>query len=146
MFDPQNVQIAVALVKLNKGQVAVSWNDNWGAFVLPMTKLDATPPAESAEQGAVRAAAEVLGLPCRVVTGQTGKAMRKLQLGQRDGELKDYHFTVVPVEVHPDFQNAPVAHRPMLFASTDKLQSGEYQPVSPSVKPILDACLEWGWV
>lgn len=146
MFDPQTLQIAVALVKLNKNQVAVSWNDNWGAFVFPMTKLDTTPPAESAEQAAVRAAAEIFGLPCRVMPGQSGKAMRKLQLGQRDGELKDYHFTVVPVEVHPDFGNASIAHRTVLFASADKLQSGEYQPVSPSVKPILDACLEWGWV
>lgn len=146
MFDPQTVQIAVALVKLNKDQVAIAWNDNWGAFVVPMTKLDETPPAETPEKAAVRAAAEVIGVPCRVVPGQAGKAMRKLQLSNRDGEIKDYHFTVVPVEVHPDFQSASIAHRPVLFASADKLQSGEYQPVSPSVKPVLDACLEWGWV
>lgn len=145
MFDPHTVQIAVALVKLNKDQVAVSWNGNWGAFVLPMTKLDTTPPAEFPEQAAVRAAAEVIGLPCRVVPGQSGKAMRKLQLGQRDGELKDYHFTVVPVEVHPDFQSA-ITHRPVLMPSVERLLAGDYQPVSPSVKPILDSCLEWGWL
>jgi hypothetical protein len=145
MLDLQTVQIAVALVKSNKDQVAISWNGNWGAFVLPMTKLDITPPAESAEQAAVRAAAEVFGLPCRVVPGQSGKAMRKLQLGQRDGELKDYHFTVVPVEVHPDFQSA-ITNRPVLMPAVEKLQTGDYQPMSPSVKPILDACVEWGWV
>lgn len=145
MFDPQNLQIAVALVKFDQGKVAISWNDKWQAFVLPMTKLDAGPPAESAEQAAVRAAAEVLQLPVRVVPGQAGKEMRKLQLSSRDGELKDYHFTIVPVEIHPDFQSA-VTHRPVLMPTVEKLQSGAYQPVSPSVKPILDACVEWGWL
>ena len=146
MFDPQNVQIAVALVKLDQQRLALTWNDNWQAFVLPMTKLDAGPPAETAEQGAVRAAAEVFQLPVRVVSGKAGKAMRKLQLGQRDGELKDYHFTVVPVEIHPDFRNATIAHRPVVIADLKKLHDGEYQPISPSVKPILDACVEWGWL
>ena len=145
MFDPLTVQIAVAFVKPNKDQVAVSWNGNWGTFVFPMTKVDTTPPAESVENAAVRAAAEVIGLPCRVVPGQSGKAMRKLQLGQRDGELKDYYFTVVPVEVHPDFQSA-ITQRPVLMPSVERLLTGEYQPMSPSVKPILDACLEWGWL
>ena len=146
MFDPQTVQIAVALVKLDRDMVVVSWNGKWDAFVLPLTKLDTTPPAESAEQSADRAAAEVFQLPCRVVPGKAGQAMRKLQLGQRDGQLKDYHFTVVPVEVHPDFRSVSLSNRDLLFVAADKLLSGEYQPVSPTVQPILEACLEWGWL
>lgn len=146
MFDPETIQIAVALVKLAPDKVAVSWNGKWDAFVLPLTKLDTTPPAESAEQAADRAAAEVFQLPCRVVPGKAGQAMRKLQLGQRDGQLKDYHFTVVPVEVHPDFRSVSLSNRDLLFVAADKLLSGEYQPVSPTVQPILEACLEWGWL
>ncbi len=145
MFDPQTMQIAVALVKVNGDKIAITWNENWQAFVLPMTKLDAGPPAETAEQAAIRAAADVFRLPCRVVPGRASQSMRKLQLSSRDGELKDYHFTVVPVEVHPDFQ-LPLEHRPVLFPTAEKLLAGTYQPLSPSVKPILDACAEWGWL
>ena len=146
MFDPQNVQIAVALVKLDQNRLAIAWNEIWDAFVLPMTKIDAGPPAETAEQAAVRAAAEVFQLPCRVVPGKAGQAMRKLQLSSRDGELKDYHFTVVPVEIHPDFSSTSLAYRPVFFAAATKLLNGEYQPLSPSVNPILEACVEWGWL
>jgi hypothetical protein len=145
MFEPENVHIAVALVKMSDSKLAIAWNGSWDAFVLPMTKLSAGPPAEKAEQAAVRAAAEVFQLPCRVVPGKAGKEMRMLQLSASNSELKNYCFTVVPVEIHPDFKYAPLGGRPVVFADFAKLQSGEYQPVSPSVKPILDECVEWGW-
>ena len=137
-FDPKNLNIAVALIKLGEGKVALTWNQKWGAFAFPMTKIDAGPPAESAEQAALRAAAEVLQLPVRVVAGQTSRTMRALQLSDSDGQIKDYHFTVVQVEVHPDFAEASISSRPLLFASIEQLQAGEYQPMSPSVKSIID--------
>jgi hypothetical protein len=146
MAEPKSVPIAVALVIMEQGKVAIAWNKKWEAFVLPMTKPDAGPPRETAEQAAVRAAAEVFQLPCRTISGKSGKAMRNLQLSNRDGEIKDYHFTIVPVEVHPDFQSVTVNGCSALFTSTEKLHAGEYQPQSPSVKLILDACLEWGWL
>ena len=139
-FDPKNVQIAVALLKLGKDKVALTWNDNWGAFALPMTKIDTGKPAETAEHAALRAAAEVLQLPVRVAAGQAAKAMRALQLSDRDGEIKDYHFHVVPVEIHPDFAAVSINHRPVIFATVDHLQTGDIQPISPSVKPIIDEC------
>ena len=105
-----------------------------------MTKISSGPLAESAEQAAIRAMAEVLQLPTQVVAGKAGKQMRTLQLSDRDGELKDYHFTVVPVQIHPDFATASIADRPVIFASADKLQAEDYQPMSPSVKPIVN---EW---
>lgn len=139
-FDPKNVQIAVALLKLGNDNVALTWNDKWGAFVLPMTKIDNGKPAETAEHAALRAAAEVLQLPVRVIAGQAAKAMRTLQLSDRDGEIKDYHFHVVPVEIHPDFAAISITHRPVIFATVDQLQSEAIQPISPSVKPIIDEC------
>lgn len=144
-FDPKNVQIAVALMVTDDG-MAVAWNENWDAFVLPMTKIGDGLPAETAEQAAVRAMAEVLQLPVQVVPGQTAKQMRTLQMSDRDGELKDYRFTVVPTQIHPDFATASIVDRQVIFASADKLQAGEYQPMSPSVKPIIDECVAWSWV
>jgi hypothetical protein len=137
-FDPKNLNIAVALIKMGRDKVALTWNDKWGAFVFPMTKIAAGPAAESAEDAALRAAAEVLQLPVRVVAGQTSRKMRTLQLSDSDGQIKDYHFTVVHIEVHPDFAAASISDRPVIFAPIDQLQAGEYQPISPSVKPILD--------
>lgn len=140
-FDPKNVQIAVALMVTDNG-IAVAWNEKWDAFVLPMTKISSGPPTEAA----VRAMAEVLRLPVQVVPGQAGKAMRKLQMSDRDGEMKDYHFTVVPIQIHPDFATASIADRRVIFASADKLQAEEYQPMSPSVKPIIDECVLQDWL
>ncbi len=82
-FDPQNLNIAAALIWLGHEKVALTWNKKWVAFVFPMTKIDAGPRAESSQQAALQAAAEVLHLPVRVVAGQAAKAMRTLQLCDR---------------------------------------------------------------
>lgn len=139
------VSIGVAFMKFD-GRLALAWNERWGAFVLPMTKLDAGPPAETAEEAAVRAAAEVFRLPVRVVAGQAGQAVRHTWRGGADGQLKDYQFTVVPVEVHPDFAAAAAGSDRAVLADVDTLLRGDYRPVSPSVKPILTACVEWAWL
>ncbi|MCA9086352.1 MAG: hypothetical protein KDA81_19975 [Planctomycetaceae bacterium] len=134
-------RISVALLKTSDGKVALTWSDPWGAFVLPMTKRSAGPPPETAEQAAVRAMAEVLQLPVRVVPGQFGREMRTLQLSGRDGEIHDYQFTVVPVEIHPDFKWCDITHRSVIFATTAHIQTLDVQPVSPSVKLIIDECM-----
>lgn len=139
------VSIGVALMKFD-GRLALTWNERWGAFVLPMTKQDSGPPAETAEEAAVRAASDVFRLPTRVVAGQAAQAVRHTWRGGSDGQLKDYHFTVVPVEVHPDFAAVAAGSDRAVLADVDKLQSGEYQPLSPSMKTILTACVEWGWL
>ncbi len=144
ILDPQNIQIAAAFMRAPGNKLALVWSDTWQAFVLPMTKLNAGPPAETAEQAAIRAAAGGSGAPCRVVPGSAAKAMRALQLSNRDGEIKDYHFTIVPVEIHPDFVATSTGPR-LILVDTGKLQHGEYQPISPSIRPILESCFEWGW-
>ena len=121
--------------------IAITWNNNWNSFVVPMTKVSGGEEEETAEQAAVRALAEVVQLPCQVVPGEAAHEMRQLQLSGRDGEIKDYQFVVVPVQIHPDFAIASVVDRQVIFASADKLQAAEYQPVSPSVKPLIDECV-----
>jgi ADP-ribose pyrophosphatase YjhB (NUDIX family) len=146
MNDPETLRIAVALVMSESRRILLAWNHHWQGFALPMTKIDAGPPAETPELAAARAAAETLQLPARVVPGRSGQAMRMLQLSGRDGEIKNYVYTVVPIEVHPDFHAAPRDHRPTIWAPVAKLAAGEYQPLTSSVQPVLDACREWGWL
>jgi|GEM_PF-2797068 len=145
MFDPAQPSIAVAYVVDSQGRLLLTWNDKWGAFTLPMTKLHADQPAETPEQAGVRAAAEVLGVPTRVVPGKEAKFARGLQKSPRDGDIKDYQYNVVPVEAHPDFASH-ISSQPLVWAAIDKLQTGEYQPVSKSVESLLRECVEWGWI
>lgn len=110
-----------------------------------MTKLQHGQPAETPEHAAVRAAAEVLGVPTRVVPGQNAKFARELLRSLRDGDIKDYQYHVVPVEAHPDFASQ-VSGKSLVWASVDKLQTGDYQPLSKSIDSILKDCVEWGWI
>lgn len=145
MFNPDQPSIAVAYVVDSQGRLLLTWNEKWGAFTLPMTKPHADQPAETPEQAGVRAAAEVLGVPTRVVPGKAAKFARGLQKSPRDGEIKDYQYNVVPVEAHPDFVSQ-ISGRPLVWAAIDKLQTGEYQPVSVSVEVLLRQYFEWGWI
>ena len=144
-FEPKIIRIAVALMMTDHG-VAITWSENWDAFVLPMTKIATGARAENPEQAAVRALAEVLRVPCQIEPGQTSHEMRQLQLSDRDGEIKDYQFVIVPVRIHPDFANTTIRPHSVIFATGDKLQAGEYQPMSPSTKLIIDECASIGLV
>ena len=145
MFDPAQPSIAVAYVVDTQGRLLLIWNEKWGAFTLPMSKLQSDQPSETPEQAAIRAAAEVLGVPTRVVQGKEAKFARGLQKSPRDGDIKDYQYNVVKVEAHPDFASQ-VNGKPLVWAAIDKLQDAEYQPVSKSVQAILRECVEWGWI
>jgi len=145
MFDPAQPSIAVAFVVDSQGRLLLAWNNKWGAFTLPMTKLQSDQPAETPEQAGVRAAAEVLGVPTRVVPGKVAQFARSLQRSPRDGDIKDYQYNVVPVEPHPDFASH-ISSQPFVWAAINKLQAGEYQPISKSVDALLRECVEWGWI
>jgi len=145
MFNPTQPSIAVAYVVDSSRRLLLAWNANWGCFTLPMTKLHLEQPAETPEQSAVRAAAEVLGVPTRVVPGQSAKFARGLLRSPRDGDIKDYQYHVVPIEAHPDFASH-IAPHPLVWAEIDKLQTGEYQPLSKSIEALLEDCVEWGWI
>lgn len=145
MFDPSQPSIAVAYVVDPAGRLLLTWNERWDAFTLPMTKLRSEQPAETPEQAAIRAAAEVLGVPTRVVPGQVAKFARGLLRSQRDGEIKDYQYHVVPIEPHPDFASH-VSKQPLIWVAINRLQIGEYQPLSMSIEQLLQECVAWGWI
>lgn len=145
MFNPAQPSIAVALVLNSKGQLLLAWNLAWGSFTLPMTKLHLEQPAETPEQAGLRAAAEALGVPVRLVAGRQAKFARGLLRSPRDGEIKDYQYHVVAVEPHPDFAHQ-VSHEPLVWAEVATLRNGDYQPISKSVETLLQECAEWGWI
>ena len=137
MFDPAQPSIAVAYVVHADGRLLLTWNAKWGAFTIPMTKVNLGMPRESPSQAAVRAAAEVLGVPCRVVPGKSAQFFRGLQKSERDADIKDYQYNIVHVEVHPDFVSGIQA---TVWATIDKLATGAYEPISGSVLEILHHC------
>jgi hypothetical protein len=143
MFDPSQPSIAVAFVVDSSGRMLLAWNQKWGCFTIPMTKVDLTVPAETPAQAAVRAAAEVLQVPCRPVAGKSAQFVRGLQKSVRDADIKDYQYNIVPVEAHPDFA-AGVSGG--VWASIEKVRSGEYEPMSVSVEQILRHCVESGLI
>ena len=145
MFNPAQPSIAVALVLDSERRLLLAWNSHWGSFTLPMTKLHLEQPAETPEQAGLRAAAEILGVPVRVVTGRQAKFARGLLLSLRDGEIKDYQYHVVAVEAHPDFAQQ-VSQQPLVWANVAALRNGDYQPISKSVESLLQECAEWGWI
>lgn len=128
--------IAVALVSDASGGLLITWHAKWRSFTFPMTQIahDQLPAKETPIDAAVRAAANVLQVPCRVVAGKEPSFRRGLQLSGRDAEIKDYHYHIFDVEPHPDFADRAVQG---LYASTDKLRDEDYQPISDSVKEIL---------
>ena len=69
-----------------------------------------------------------------------------LHKSPRDGDIKDYRYNVIPVEAHPDFASSISSSQPVIWAAFDKLQAGEYQPISKSVDALLRECVEWGWI
>lgn len=139
-FEPDCVEIAVAFIEIEPRRVVLAWSENWESFVFPMTKLGSDTP----ERAAVRAAAEVFQLPCRAAAGEREQVKRSLQLSGSDGKLKDYHFSIVSVEVHPDFQRVALNRPSVVVADYDKLRAGEYQPLSPTVKMMLESTIQWG--
>lgn len=145
MFDPDQPSIAVAYIVDSQGRLLLTWNNKWGAFTLPMTKVQFDQPAETPEQAAIRAAAEVLGVPTQIVPGKETKFARGLQKSPRDGDIKDYQYNIVQVEAHPDFASL-VSSKTFVWASIAKLQNSDYQPVSKSVDAILQECVAWGWI
>lgn len=145
MSDSAKASISVAYDVDSEGRQPLSWNDNWGALTLPLTKLNVGLPSETPEQAGVRAAAEVLGVPTRVVLGKAAKVAHGLEKSPRDGDSKGCQYKVVPVEVHPEFASHLV-RQPLVWAAIGKCPIGECQAVSNFVEALLQECVEWGWV
>lgn len=145
MSEPMSVRVVVGLIVHPEKGVLLKWNPKWGAFTFPLTKPNVSIPKEDDMDAAVRAGAEALGVPVRVVEGETPRKTRELLRSERDSVVKNYIYTVVPIEAHPDFANKPLPAGSLWF-NPEKLAAKEYAPISETVYALLEELNEWNWL
>jgi len=119
-------KVAVALVMDRSRRILWTFNPNWGAFALPMTKRrNVGDDFEPAAHAAARAAAEVLGVPVRI--GACWGALPELKVSGRDGSVRRYAYEVIRVGPEPDFASA--IERPgLLWLNVEQAFSADYRP------------------
>jgi len=124
------VRVAAAVITDASEQLLVSLNESWGAFTLPMSRIRTGPDAdETPEFAAVRAAAEVLGVPVRLGAGRYQVGL--LELSGRELAEKTYAVHLVRVEPHPAFADRLAIRAPHFWAAPFLLAEGHYEPLSP---------------
>jgi hypothetical protein len=138
-----HVNVSVAIVTDQHKQVLLTFNDNWGMFTLPMSRLrQGQKGKEPPTRAAIRAAAEALAVPVRLVDEGRGpkRVLGRLESGR---QLKDkfYTYDVYHVEPHPDFAAALQIRQPHLWLSPHLVLSGAYDPISESARFILRGVL-----
>lgn len=140
-----NVDVAVAVIMNPDGQILWTWNDTWGAFSLPMTKLRSCPEmAESPRGAAVRAAAEALGVPVQV--GKQWTDLPMMRVSDRDFAVKHYSYHVFQAGPHPDYSATLRIRQPHLWLAAHVALSGLFEPLSHSACEILRGLVQRGLV
>jgi hypothetical protein len=145
MADSERIlsAVAVALVTDPKQQVLLTFDKQWGAFTLPMSRRRRRGQGrEPAARAAIRAAAGALGVPVRLVeAGQSVTPVLACLESGRELVDKIYSYTVYHVEPHPDFAARLDIRRPHLWLSPHLILSGVYEPISESARLILRSVL-----
>ncbi len=136
------VPVAVALVTNENQEILWVFNDKWGEFALPMKRffpgqdgIDESPAA------ALRAAAEALGVPVRLVENRSTQHAFEA-FSQRQLTTKYYAYNLFRVEPHPDFAGRLAIRQPHLWLTPHLALSGEYEPLSRSSRGIVFHTLE----
>ncbi|MGO9463694.1 MAG: NUDIX hydrolase [Isosphaeraceae bacterium] len=125
------VDVVVALIMDHDLRLLWTWNEKWGAFALPMTKLrKGEGIVEPPEHAAARAGAEALGVPVKV--GVRWRAIPELKVSDRDYATRLYAYDVFRVEAEPRFAPQARLAEPHLWLSIGDALSDRYQPLSES--------------
>ncbi len=142
MSEPTTQHVAVAVITDPHDRILVVWHEAWGSFTLPLTKLRPRPHgAESADDAALRAGADALGVPVRPADALPDDT-REWLLSGRTGVSKNYHFHLRRVDAHPAFADRLNVRVPHFWASPySLLDATEFQPLSPTVPPLVARCL-----
>jgi len=142
MTDNLAVQVAVAVVTDPEQRHVWVWNEKWGVFGLPMSKV--RPRANSrepAERAAFHAGAEALGVPVRVLPGTLRLPLRRKGFSERQGMVRRYAYQIYGVEPHPDFAARVAPPGPHLWLTAAQALEAGYEPLSPTSRDILDRVL-----
>ncbi len=138
-----DAEVAVAVVMDQSKQILWTWNDNWCAFTLPMTKIRSGQGiVEPARYAAIRAAAEALGVPAEV--GQLWATLPMTRVSDRDWSVKHYTYHVFPAEAHADFAARICIRQPHIWLPAHAATSGLFRPLSHSAKDILRELIKRG--
>jgi hypothetical protein len=122
--DVPRLVVAVGLFLDADQRILWTWNQDWGAFVWPMTKVR---PGERPRQAVERAVAEVFGTPA--CAGKAITLPPDLYVSDRDNMLKLYCYHVIRAEPHPRFAAArPIV--PHVWLTPSDALSGDFRPLS----------------
>jgi ADP-ribose pyrophosphatase YjhB (NUDIX family) len=142
MKDDFAVQVALAVISDAQERHLWVWNDKWGSFALPMSKLRRGPHGrEAPERAALRAGAEALGVPVRVTPGTLRLPFAKEGFSERLRAVRPYAYQVFGVEPHPDFADRAVPRTPHLWLTAAQALEGGYEPLSDASRDVLDRVL-----
>ncbi len=142
-FHYPEVNLSVAVI-LCEGRTLLTWNENWGAFSLPMTKIRSWPGpsgsvdenSESAQQAAIRAAAEGLGRPLKGSEIPEQSVELELQpyshRSHRDGQWKRYSREVFVFQIEGDLSS--FSGKGVWLTSSEV---SSMQPISQTAQEIL---------
>jgi ADP-ribose pyrophosphatase YjhB (NUDIX family) len=138
-----HVDVVVALVTDPTQRVLLTLNENWGSFTLPMTRRRRGRQInEPPTRAALRAAAEAVGVPIRLVEESRSPRSLPARLeSSRQLVDKIYTYSVFHIEPHPDFADRLQIRQPHLWLSPHLVLSGIYEPISESARFILRGIL-----
>ena len=132
-----DVEVAVAVIMDEADQILWTWNEEWGTFTLPMTKIRAGKEmVEPARCAAVRAAAEALGVPVQVGS-KPWTVIAAMRVSDRDYVVKHYTYHIFRAEAHPDYAAALCIRQPHIWLAAHVALSGVFEPLSHSAREIL---------
>lgn len=132
-------QVAVAVIPDAQQRYMWTWNDKWGTFALPMTKLRRGPDRlEGPERAILRAGAEALGVPVRVMPGTLRLPFPREAFSGRQRVTGSYVYHVFGVEPHPDFAERLSLRMPHLWLTASEALDKNYEPLSESSQDVLD--------
>lgn len=139
--NPQNVDVAVALIFDKRRRILWTWNDKWGAFCLPMTKIrKGKEVSESASRAAARAAGEAFGVPVDISPRWT--EITDLAVSDRDCTVKHYNYEVFEAKSHPEFTDHIRILEPHVWLTHGQALSGRYHPISKPCLHIIRTLIE----
>ncbi len=134
--SPDTARVGVALIENESRELLWVWDDDWGCFALPMSRLRVGESAlERPDEAAARAAARALGVP--VVLGKSVALTPQHFVSGRDQAWRTYRYHVYKVSAHPDF--TPTVTGPHLWLAPHRSARAEYRPLSASGRWVVAA-------
>ena len=134
--SPVNATVSVALIRNPKDELLWTWDDEWGCFALPMSRMRAgESDVETPLQAAHRAAARTLGVPVKL--GQHVALAPQAFVSGRDLTWRRYRYQVFKAEAHPDFADRVAVHGPHFYLPPHRAAWEEYEPINRSSRWII---------